>query len=169
MGQMGRPSIEVAEQDSVEDLKKAYLSCKSAVESRRIQAIWLLRQGKHRAEVREITGFHNGPLVEIIKRYNAGGLAGLVDRRLGHSGRKALLSDEEMLHLAQCIRKDYRQGIYWNGPKVVTWINEELGKHVHQQRAYEYLKAIGMSLQRPRPRHAKADPEAQQRFEKNAS
>ncbi|MEM7738664.1 MAG: hypothetical protein AAF267_23070, partial [Deinococcota bacterium] len=68
-------SIEVAEQDSVEDLKKAYLSCKSAVESRRIQAIRLLRQGKGHAEVRAITGFHNGPLVEIIKRYNAAELA----------------------------------------------------------------------------------------------
>jgi len=74
-----------------------------------------------------------------------------------------------MLHLAQCIRKDYAQGMYWNGPKVVRWISEVLGKQVHEQRAYEYLKAIGMSLQRPRPRHAKADPEAQQRFKKNAS
>jgi transposase len=166
---MGRPSIEVTERDSVEALKKAYVSCTSAVESRRIQAIWLLRQGKHRAEVREITGFHNGPLVEIIKRYNAAGLAGLVDRRLGRSGRKPLLSDGEMLQMAQCIRKDYAVGIYWNGQKVVRWIREELGYEVHEQRAYEYLKAIGMSLQRPRPRHCKADLAAQERFKKNTA
>ncbi|MEM7738663.1 MAG: IS630 family transposase [Deinococcota bacterium] len=92
--------------------------------------------------------------------------SGLVDRRLGCSGRKPLLSDDQMLHLAQCIRKDYAQGIYWNGAKVVIWINEELGKQVHEQRAYEYLKAIGMSLQQPRPRHARADPAAQERFKK---
>ena len=168
MGRLGRPSIEVAEQDSVADLRKAYLSSKPAGERRRILAIWLLRCGKGRAEVRDSTGFHNGPLVEIIKRYNAAGLAGLVDRRSGRSGRKPLLNDEEMLQMAQCIRKDYAQGIYWNGTKVVTWIKKELGKEVHEQRAYEYLKAIGMSLQQPRPKHLKADSEAQERFKKNA-
>ena len=169
MGKTGRPSLEVAEHDSVEKLKEAYRGSNCSVERRRIQAIWQLRLGKSRVEVCEVTAFHKGTLVKIIKLYNEGGLSGLRDRRQGNSGRSPLLTDQEMLLLGQCVRKDYEQGIYWNGRKVVAWIREELGKEVYEQRAYEYLKAIGMSRQRPRPHHVKTDPVEQERFKKNAA
>lgn len=71
-----------------------------------------------------------------------------------------------MLLLAQTIRKDYALGKLWNGRKVVAWVKEELGKEIHEQRAYEALAAINFSLQAPRPRHAKADPIAQEDFKK---
>ncbi|WP_349262833.1 winged helix-turn-helix domain-containing protein [Allocoleopsis sp.] len=34
---------------------------------------------------------------------------------------------------------------------------------------WDYLKKCRYSAQRPRPRHAKADPEAQQEFKKNCT
>lgn len=169
MKRVGRPSIKVEEHDSVPTLRKAYQKSRCAVERRRIQAIWFLRKGKSRAEVSELTGCNNAQLVLVIKRYNEAGLEGLKDQRHKNPGRTPLLSDAEILQLAQCVRKDYEQGIYWQGKKVVKWIDEELGKEVHEQRAYEYLKTIGMSRQRPRPHHAKADPVEQERFKKNAT
>lgn len=111
--------------------------------------------------------FNSELRLHIINSYNEEGLAGLKDKRPGHSGRPSLLTDREMLLLAQNVRQDYDKGIYWQGSKLVTWLKEELGKEVHEQRAYEYLKAIGMSKQSPRPYHAKADPIAQERFKKN--
>jgi len=77
-----------------------------------------------------------------------------------------LLSDPELLLLAQWVHQDYAQGVVWNGAKVVSWLKEELGKEVRDRRAYEYLKAMGFSTQSPRPAHAKADPVAQEVFKK---
>ena len=74
-----------------------------------------------------------------------------------------------MLQLAQEIRKDYQKNTYWSGNDVIQWIKETLGKDVHKQRAYEYLSAVGMSMQTPRPHHVKADPIAQEIFKKNAT
>ncbi len=58
---------------------------------------------------------------EIIKRYNEQGLAGLKDRRHENPGAPSLLSDEELLLLAQVVRKDYASGKVWDGRKVVAW------------------------------------------------
>ncbi len=171
MKKMGRPSLslKLRAEDSAERLKVAYQKANSAVEQRRHQVIWQLAQGKSREAVQELTGYSNVSIVKIIKLYNEKGLKGLADRRLESKGRPKLLNDEEILLLAQSVRKDYEQGIYWQGSKVVAWLKEELGKDVYEQRAYEYLKIIGMSKQSPRPYHAKSDPVAQEQFKKNTT
>ena len=165
---MGR-AIAIKEHDKEQGLKQAYQRSKCAVERRRIQVIRMLRRGKSRAEVREATAYSGVSMVEVVKRYNAEGLAGLKDKRQENPGAPALLSDAQLLHLAQVVRKDYGKGVLWNGQKVLTWLKEEYSLTVYPQRAFEYLKQIGMSQQVPRPRHRKADEVAQDSFKKNAT
>ena len=43
------------------------------------------------------------------------------------------------------------------GPKAATWLSERLDRTVSPQRAWEVLGAVDHTLQRPRPRAAKAD------------
>lgn len=169
MRSQGRPELELKIRDSEKELLAAYKASKCAVEQRRIQAVMWLRSGKSRKEVLKLSAYSRSVILSIIKNYNESGLSGLSDKRHANAGRPKLLDDEEMLLLAQTIRKDYEQGIYWQGSKVVRWLKEELGKEVHEQRAYEYLKAIGMSKQSSRPYHAKADPFSQEQFKKNTS
>jgi transposase len=127
----------------------------------------MLQRGKSRAEVREETAYSEVSMVEVVKRYNAEGLAGLKDKRHDNPGAPTLLSDQQLLHLAQVVRKDYAKGVLWNGQKVLTWLKEEYGLDVYPQRAFEYLSQISMSQQVPRPRHRKADEVAQDTFKKN--
>lgn len=169
MGKMGRPRKVIKIQHSKEELKKLYQRSKCSVERRRTQAIWLLAEGKSAEEVQEITAYSDVNLLRVINAYNEKGAEGLKDGRHKNRGRTALLSDAEMLQLAQVIRKDYQKEIYWSGNDVINWVKEYCGKDIHKQRAYEYLKAIGMSMQTPRPHHAKADPIAQEIFKKNAT
>jgi transposase len=166
---MGRKAIEVKKQANVKELKARYRASTCAVERRRLQAVWQLTEGKERQEVLALTAYSPKSLVDIIKRYNEGGIAGLQDKRHDNPGAPPLLSDEQLLHLAQLVRKDYAKGVLWNGQKVITWLKEEYQQEVYPQRAYEYLKQISMSQQVPRPRHRKADEVVQDIFKKNAA
>jgi transposase len=163
---MGR-AIALKAHDNEQGLKRAYQRSKCAVEGRRIQVIRMLHRGKSRAEVREETAYSEVRIVEVVKRYNAEGVAGLKDKRHENPGAPALLSDEQILHLAQVVRKDYGKGVLWNAQRVLTWLKEEYGLEVYPQRAFEYLSQISMSQQVPRPRHRKADEVAQDLFKKN--
>ena len=165
-GRVGRRPIELKLQHSVEELKEQFRGCTCAVERRRTQVVWWLAQGMERKQVLKLSAYSEVSLWQLVKRYNEEGLVGLSDRRHKNPGAPTLLSDAEMLLLAQNIRKDYAAGVVWNGAKVVRWLKEELGKEVHERRAYEYLAAIGFSAQEPRPAHAKADRVAQERFKK---
>ncbi len=43
-------------------------------------------------------------------------------------------------------------------------MSKQLGRKIHPQRGWEYLKRMGFSLQIPRPRHHKADLTQQEAF-----
>jgi transposase len=129
----------------------------------------MLRRGKSRREVREATAYSGVSMVEIVKRYNESGIEGLKDKRHENPGAPTLLSDGQLLHLAQVVRKDYAKGVLWNGQKVMAWLKEEYDLEVYPQRAFEYLNQISMSQQVPRPRHRKADEVAQDNFKKNSA
>ncbi len=52
--------------------------------------------------------------------------------------------------------------------KVADWIAKKTGREkVWPQRGWDYLRKCRYSPQRPRPRHVKGDPIAQQEFKKN--
>ena len=53
----------------------------------------------------------------------------------------------------------------WTSPKVPTWMAERVGRPVSKQRAWEAMRSLGFTRQRPRPR-ATTDPEAQEAFKK---
>ena len=165
-GNVGRRSIEVKKQHSVKALKAHFRKSTCAVERRKTQVIWWLVEGKSRQEVMALSAYSHVSLVDIIKRYNAEGLEGLKDRRHDNPGAPTLLSDEELLLLAQTVRKDYDKGKVWNGAKVVSWLRDKFGKEVYEQRAYEYLASISMSQQIPRPRHLNANALEQDSFKK---
>jgi len=167
---MGRRAISIErEEDKEQALKQAYQRSTCAVERRRIQVIRMMRRGKSREEIKEVTAYSDVSIIEVVKRYNSEGLAGLKDKRHENPGAEPLLSDEQLLHLAQVVRKDYAKAVLWNGQKVLVWLKEEYGLEVYPQRAFEFLKQISMSRQVPRPRHRKADEVAQNSFKKNAT
>lgn len=166
---MGRNSIQLNPKHPVAELKQHYQKCTCAVERRRAHVIWLLASGQSRNEVIQLTAYSLPSVLDAIHRYNQDGLEGLRDLRHTNPGAPTLLSDQELLLLAQTVRKDFEKGIVWNGMDVQTWIQTTLGKQVRFQRAYELLGAIGFSLQVPRPRHAKSSDAAKADFKKTRS
>lgn len=156
-------------QHSADDLWALYKASSDAVERRRLQVLALLREGKAKAEVQAITRYSDPSYAKVLQRYQEHGLDGLKDGRHHNPGVRPLLSDQELLLLAQTIRADYAQGQVWSGRRVQRWVKDALDKDVHVSRAYEFLHAVSFSQQSPRPQHVQADLAAQAEFKKTRS
>ncbi|MBL3087671.1 winged helix-turn-helix domain-containing protein, partial [Klebsiella pneumoniae] len=59
-------------------------------------------------------------------------------------------------------------GGLWTGPKLRDWVERELGKKVSLYPIYRLLHEMGFALRSPRPRHRRADVQAQQAFKKSS-
>ncbi len=160
----------VATHLSVSELEQHYRAAKEASSARHYQAIWLLAKGHTVAEVSKITSFGTRWLEQLLSRYNAGGPARLGDQRR-HNGRPASVLTPALLEqLKLRLEMAPPDGGFWTGPKVAIWMAGELGlEKVAPQRGWEALRAIGWTIQVPRPQHPQAaTAEEREAFKKNS-
>jgi transposase len=159
--------LEVARHLTVGELFKRYRGAEDSAVRAHLQVIWLKAQGWRTGEVARSTGFNPDWVRRLLRRYNEHGPDSLGDRRASN-GREPLLSEAQRQELLAALGKPAPYGGLWSSAKVARWIGERLGRKVWPQRGWVYLRDLGMSLQRPRPRHVKADPAAQAAFKKNS-
>ena len=101
-------------------------------------------------------------------RYNQFGPSSLGDRRRGNGARPKVLTPEILDLLRERLKTPPDDGGLWTSRKVAVVIASRLGvERVAEQRGWEALRAIGWTIQRPRPRHARAaSPEEQAEYKK---
>lgn len=141
------------------------------VEARRWQLLALVADGKTVTAAAALVGLNVYYARRIVRRYNRDGPASLRDHRLEQvpPARPPLLTVEQQQELAAAVQGPSPSGGLWTGPEVARWIAQTTGREqVAPQRGHDYLKRVGMSPQRPRPRHHEADPDAQERFKKKS-
>ena len=160
----------VADHLSVAELQAGYRGSKEAMLARHYQVVWLLAQGRSVAETARLTGFVPRWIEELLVRYNQFGPSSLGDRRRGNGARPTILTSEILAMLRERLTSPPEDGGVWTSKKVAAVIAAELGlASVAEQRGWEALRAIGWTIQRPRPRHARAaGPEAQAEFKKSS-
>ena len=136
----------------------------------RMYAIAHALEGLSRAEAARLSGMERQALHDAVVRYNAEGLAGLVDRPKGR--RRAVLSDGEDAALVKLVLAGpdlARHGrTEWTLPSLAEEIARLWGKRLHPASLSRVLRRLGMSKQKTRPRHPQADLEAQDAFKKGA-
>jgi len=153
---------------TVEELGNHYREAKDPVERSHAQIVWLIARGESAKRAAGITGYSARWVSEVVRRYNEGGPEALGDRRHENPGGKFLLEEAQRRELSEAFGGPAPDGGLWSGPKVASWIEQKTGMKTHPQRGWVYLKRLGFSLRRPRPRHAEADPEEQEAFKKTS-
>src|SRR3982750_2684282 len=161
----------VADHLSVSALEQQYRSCTDVTAARHFQTIWLLAKGHEIAAVSATVSFARRWVEPLLARYNAGGPQVLGDLRRRNGASPTILRPDLLDKLKDRLREPPPDGGLWTGPKVARWMAGELGlAAVLPQRGWEALKAIGWTVQKPRPRHpAAATPEEQEAFQKSSS
>jgi transposase len=157
MSRGGRTMAHVADHLSVVELEERYRTCTDACSARHFQTIWLLAQGHTIEEAAERTCFVPRWIEELLARYNAIGPQALGDLRRNNGAPPSVLKPELLAKLKVRLREPPPDGGLWTSGKVAHWMAGELGlAKVAVQRGWEALKAIGWSIQSPRPRNPQA-------------
>ena len=152
---------------SSEELKQRYRDSTDPIESRRYHLVWLVQQGWSLKKAAKVVGLNYDYAQEVLKAYNQEGESALRNRLkdLRPPGVPPLLNQQQQEKLRQRLQEPPDDGGVWTGPKVAQWIAQQTGREqVWPQRGWDYLKRLGFSWQRPRPRHTNSDPQAQEAF-----
>jgi transposase len=160
----------VADHLSAAELEARYEACEDATSSRHFQTIWLLAKGHSTREVSQTTSFGRRWVAQLVEHYNAFGPDSLGDRRRGNGGAATVLKPELLARLRLRLADPPPDGGLWMSAKAARWMADELGlEKLAAQRGWEALRAIGWSIQKPRPRNPKAaTPEEQAAFKKRS-
>lgn len=162
--------VVVAEHLSVADLEELYEAAEDVTSSRHIQTIYLLAKGHSTREASEITSFGLRWVEQLLERYNAFGPSALGDRRRSNGGKPSVLKPELLERLVVRLSQPPPDGGRWTSGKVAHWMAQELGlEKLSPQRGWEALKALGWSVQKPRPHNPKAASQAEQEAFKKKS
>ena len=111
---MRQRAFHVTEEQACE-LQGAYHNCQDALTHTRYQAVRLYGLGYATREIETICGCSRSSLMEWCRNYQAAGVAGLVDQRLG--GNRALLTPPQIERL-QYLLESYAPGQLLATPRV---------------------------------------------------
>jgi transposase len=124
--------------------------------------------GMSRAQAARAAGIERQSLCDAVKRFNADGIAGLVDRPRGH--RRERLSEAEQAVLINHILRgpdpDRGEPSAWTLPDLCRFVEERFGKTMCPQSMSRVLRRLGLSRQKARPVHPQKNPKAAEAFEK---
>src|SRR5262245_62156411 len=153
---------------ATDELERRYWTAKEPHERSWWQILWLLSKGHTAAEVAETTGYSRYWIGQLVRRYNGAGPAGMQNRQHTTSWRaQPMLSAAQQEERRQALAGPAPDGARrWTARAVAAWMSAKLGRPVRVQRGWDYLQRLKHSQQLPRPRHARADPEAQDAFKK---
>ena len=142
----------------------------------RMQAIAGALEGLTRAEAARLAGMERQALRDAVLRYveprgsldNAEGLAGLHDRP--RPGSKPRLDDTQRAALLKLVLDGpdvEATGLSaWTLGELCREVEERWGVRYHEGHMSKVVRALGLSRQKARPSHPKADPAAREAFAK---
>ncbi len=153
---MARPRLPVVAHLGPDEVARRYKACRDGREKTHWQVVWLMTRTPEPptpAEVAVQVGLTPAWVRTVLKRWNAEGPAGLLDRRAASNGGRPKLSEEQQAALFEALQGRPDDGGLWTGPKVAAHVRDRWGVSVCVQTAWEWMTRLGFTLQVPRPRN----------------
>lgn len=164
-------TLQISKELASSDLRNWARRCRNGRAASRAYAIANALDGLSRAEAARLAGMERQALRDAVVRYNAEGVAGLFDRPKGH--RPEWLTEPEQAVLADAIYRGPDPQVdgvcTWTCEALAIWISARFGKTMHPDSVGRTLRRMGLSRQKARQVHPKADARAQERFQKRGS
>jgi transposase len=161
----GRPFVVVwRKDDTTEALKETYRAERDGLIRSRLQALWLLRDGRSLGEVTAALGVHYRSLQRWVAWYREGGLALVRARRSGGVGHPAFLSAAAQAEVARAVAT----GRFRTAAQIRAWIAQTYQVAYTIGGIYTLVERLGCRLKVPRPIHSKTDLAQQEAWKRGA-
>jgi transposase len=161
--------MQIIEHDSIAALQRLAKKERDGRVRQRAQGVILARRGHTCFEVAEALGVSDRTAREWVARYNRDGYAGLQEQP--GRGRPARLEGRAVERFKARLEKGVRpeDGVCTlRGIDIMRILEQEFGVSYTLSGVYRLLHRLGYSSLMPRPRHHKADGQAQGVFKKTA-
>ena len=160
-------ALQPVPEGAVERLAPMLPAAGSKAEYQRIQCVWLrITLGLSSQQIAEALGWQASSVRHVQARYWQRGEAALRDQPQGGRYHAHLTAEEEQALLAPFLEKA-RQGEISVAAPLRQAYEGKLGRPIHHSVIYRALHRQGWRKIQPRPKHPKADPEAQEEFKKS--
>jgi transposase len=153
---MGRPVV-VAWGEDDEILRGLYRAEQDYQIRPRLQALWLIRQGRSVRETAQIVGTHERTVQQWLAWYRREGLAGIRARRRQGRGKAAFLTPAQQAALVA----EAATGVFYTAQDAVDWVQAQFGVTYRRKGMYRLLTRLRTHPKVPRPFNPKRSPEAQ--------
>ncbi len=160
-------AVAITRQDlSADALRQAAARSRDANAARRMLGLALVLEGQSRTDAAVTCGMDRQTLRDWVHRYNAEGLAGLVNRRA--PGRTARLSAEQEAAVERWVEQGpdlERDGVVrWRCRDLQERIRREFKVSLHERTVGKLLTKLRFRRLSVRPFHPQSDPAAQAAF-----
>lgn len=148
------------------------LACRVANpdQARRMLAIALVMEGSDRTTAARSCGMDRQTLRDWVHRYNAEGIAGLVERR--RPGRPPRLTGEEVKALVEIVEAGPDVAVHgvvrWRCVDLAKVVAERFDVALSERQVGRILNRQVYTRLKPRPQHPQADEAAQAAFKKTS-
>jgi len=164
-------AIKITRQDyTASELRREAVRSGDGAQARRLLALALVLEGVPRTEAATFCGMDRQTLRDWVHRYNAEGIAGLLDRKA--SGPEPRLSTEQTVELAAIVEKgpdpDKDGIVRYRRIDLRDLIEERFGVRFHERTIGKILHGLGFRHMSVRPRHPQADRQVQEAFKKTS-
>ena len=160
---MGR-RLQIKWEETAEELRQKYRAEKHLQRRERLMTLWHLREGKQVKQVSQMTGTDVRIIQKWLSWYRVGGLAEVLRRVTGHGtvGTHPYLDELQQRALVARTRLgDFRT--VWD---VMEWVQARWGIAYSYEGMRSVMKRNQLVLKVPRPQSEKANPQAQETWQK---
>jgi len=165
---MGAKGLPIRTDVPAAELRRLARRERNRAAAARMQAIAGALEGMTRAEAARLAGMERQALRDAVVRYNAEGAAGLYSRP--SPGRRARLTEEQRAALRRLVLDGPEveaTGLSaWTLPELCRAVEERWGASYHPGHMGKLMRRLGLSRQKARPSHPKADAAAREAFAK---
>jgi transposase len=139
--------------------------------AQRMLAIANALEGMSRAEAARAAGIERQALRDAVVRFNAEGLAGLIDRPHGRRPERLSEAEQAVLinHILRGPNPDMGEPCAWTLPDLCRFVEARFDKSMGPQSMSRVVRRLGLSKQKTRPVHPKRDAKAAEAFAKRGS
>ena len=163
---MGAKGLPIRDDVPAAELRRLARRERNRAAAARMQAIAGALEGMTRAEAARLAGMERQALRDAVVRHNAEGLAGLYSRP--GPGRRPRLDEEQRSALRRLVLDGpdvEATGLSaWTLAELCRAVEERWGVSYHPSHMGKLMHRLGLSRQKARPSHPKADAAAREAF-----